>query len=158
MLAPARALARILRRNPYDPWIHAAVLTSALPHVTDLLVELFRPGAEPLPLAAVEPLVVLAGSSCDRKAVGALIEAIGTPAGKGGGYAAWQFTALRGLLEGSARSRQPIDLAREPRLHRLLEAAPAGSGRCGLASGSDSCRQADPDDRSHCRRRQHPAH
>ncbi len=117
------ALARILRRDPYDPWIQAAVLSSALPHVTTLLVELFRAGAEPPPLAIVEPLVVLAGSGCDRPAIDSLIEAIGTPAGKGGTYASWQYAALRGLLAGSARSRQPIDLARERRLNRLLDAA-----------------------------------
>src|SRR5208282_2262871 len=117
------ALARILRRDPYDPWIGAAVLSSALPHVTTLLVELFRAGAEPPPLAVVEQLVVLAGSSCDRPAIDSLIRAIGTPTGKMGAYASWQYAALRGLLEGSARSRQPIDLAREPRLHQLLEAA-----------------------------------
>ncbi len=117
------ALARVLRHDPYDPWIRAAVLTSAPPHVTGLLVELFRPGAEPPPLAVVEPLVVLAGSGCDRPAISALIRTIGSPAGKGAAYAAWQYAALRGLLEGSARSRQPIDLAREPGLHGLLEAA-----------------------------------
>ncbi len=116
-------LARILRRDPYDPWIRAAVLTSALPHVTGLLVELFRPGVEPPPLAVVAPLVVLAGSGCDRPAINALMSTIGTPAGKGGAYASWQYAALRGLLEGSARSRQPIDLAHEPRLHGLLDAA-----------------------------------
>ena len=117
------ALARILRRDPYDPWIAAAVLSSALPNVTPLLVELFRPGGEPPPLAVVEPLVVLAGSSCDRSAIDSLIGAIGTPAGKGGTYAPWQYAALRGLLDGSARSRQPIDLARERRLNGLLDAA-----------------------------------
>jgi putative heme-binding domain-containing protein len=94
-----------------------------LPHVTTLLVELFRAGAEPPPLAIVEPLVVLAGSGCDRPAIDSLIEAIGTPAGKGGTYASWQYAALRGLLEGSARSRQPIDQVRERRLNRLLDAA-----------------------------------
>src|SRR5271157_2472974 len=42
---------------------------------------------------------------------------------EGGTYASWQYAALRGLLEGSARSRQPIDLVRERRLNRLLDAA-----------------------------------
>ena len=104
------SLARILRRDPYDPWIAAAVLSSALPHVTNLLVELFRSGAGPPPLAVVEPLVVLAGMSCDRPAIELLIGAIGSPTEKRGVYAPWQYAALRGLLEGSARSRQPIDL------------------------------------------------
>jgi len=117
------ALARILRRDPYDSWIRAAVLSSALPHVTTLLVELSRGGAEPPPLAVVEPLVVLAGSSCDRPAIDSLIGAIGKPTGKGGTYACWQYAALRGLLEGSSRSRQPIDLAREHRLNGILDAA-----------------------------------
>src|SRR5271157_1318364 len=117
------ALARILRRDPYDPWIRAAVLSSALPHVTTLLVELFRAGVEPPPLAVVEPLVELAGASCDRPAIESLIGAVGKPTGKGGTYACWQFAALRGLLEGSARSRQPIDLAREHQLNGILDAA-----------------------------------
>jgi putative membrane-bound dehydrogenase-like protein len=117
------ALARILCHDRYDPWITAAVLSSALPHVTTLLAELFRAGPEPPPLACIEPLVVLAGSSCDRPAIDSLIGALGKAAGKGGTYASWQYAALRGLLEGSACSRQPIDLAREPRLHGLFEAA-----------------------------------
>jgi len=117
------ALARIVRRDPYDPWIRSAVLSSARPHVTTLLVDLFRAGAEPPPQAVVEPLVVLAGSTHDRASIDSLIRAIGTPAGQGGAYASWQYAALSGLLEGSSRSRQPIDLPRERELHTLLDAA-----------------------------------
>src|SRR5208283_4937960 len=52
-------------------------LAAAVLHVTTLLVELSRGGTEPPPLAVVEPLVLLAGSSCDRPAIDCLIEAIG---------------------------------------------------------------------------------
>jgi putative membrane-bound dehydrogenase-like protein len=117
------ALARIARRNPHDPWIAAAVLSSALPHVPSLLRNLLRAGADPPPLAVVEPLVELAGSTCDRPAIDSLIGVLATPTSRSGSYAPWQYAALRGLIGGSSRSRQTIDLERDPRMHRVLYAA-----------------------------------
>jgi putative membrane-bound dehydrogenase-like protein len=117
-----RALARIARRAPEDRWIRAAVLSSAVPHVATLLVELFRGGEEP-PRGVVEPLVVLAGSVQDRAAIDSVIRAIGTPAGQGGSYASWQFAALRGLLEAAGRAKHPVELGRQPGLLKLIESA-----------------------------------
>ncbi len=91
--------------------------------MTSFLVELFHSPAEPPPLGLVEPLVVLLGSTGDSAAASALIDVLSKPAGQGGKHAAWQLAAARGLLEGAGRSQHPIDLAREPRLHGLMQAA-----------------------------------
>jgi putative membrane-bound dehydrogenase-like protein len=118
------ALARIARRDPDDRWIRAAFLSSAVPHVSTLLVELFRGGAEP-PQAIVEPLVAIAGSVQDRAAIASILKTLSAPAGQGGSFASWQFAALRGLMEASNRSKHPIELKREPGLTRLVDAARA---------------------------------
>jgi putative membrane-bound dehydrogenase-like protein len=120
-VSAGRALARIARRDSGDRWVRAALLSSAVPHVGTILIELFR-GSEP-PRALVEPLVSLAGSVQDRAAIDSVVRAIASPAGQGGSYAQWQFAALHGLLEASGRSKQPIELAREPELLKLVDSA-----------------------------------
>lgn len=117
------ALARLVRRDPHDRWIRAGVLSSALPHVGVLLVELFRAGGEPPPREIVEPLVALAGSTLDRSAIDAVIRTIAQPVAKGRGYAPWQFAAAQALLDASAKAKQPIALATEPALGKLVDAA-----------------------------------
>jgi putative membrane-bound dehydrogenase-like protein len=116
------ALARIARRDAEDQWIRAAVLSSAVPHVAVLLPELFQGGAEP-PRAIVEPLVALAGSIRDERAIRSVIDVLSAGEGQGGRPDAWRLAALRGLLDATGRVGQPIDLARHPGLLRLLAAA-----------------------------------
>jgi putative membrane-bound dehydrogenase-like protein len=117
------ALARLARRDPADRWIRSAVLASALPHVATLLVEVFRTEGEPPARELVEPLVGIAGSTLDRSAISTVTQALARAAGQGGSFAPWQFTAARALLEASAGTKQPIDLAYEPELGRLVDAA-----------------------------------
>ena len=118
-----KALAQIVRREPDDPWIRAGVLSSAVPHVETMLVELLKGPAEPPPQAVIEPLVVVAGSIEDPSASESMIRAISTPAGQGGSYAPWQFAAARGLFEASRRSRRPIEGSRQQKLLKLHDAA-----------------------------------
>jgi putative membrane-bound dehydrogenase-like protein len=117
-----KALAEIIRREPNDPWIHAGVLSSAVPHVQTMLGELLKGPAKP-PQSVIEPLFVVAGSIEDQRASESMIRAIATPAGQGGSYAPWQFAAARGLFEASRRSRRPIEKSREQSLLKLHDAA-----------------------------------
>jgi putative membrane-bound dehydrogenase-like protein len=117
------ALAKIIRADPNDPWIRAAALSSAVPHVGTMLLGLFQPGRQSPPQAVVEPLVALAESTQNQAAISSVVRAIARPAGQGDAYAPWQFAALRGLLEASARSKHEIDPIREQGLLGLLEAA-----------------------------------
>ncbi|MBV8488417.1 MAG: HEAT repeat domain-containing protein, partial [Planctomycetaceae bacterium] len=116
-------LAQIIRRDPSDPWIRAAVLSSAVPHLPSLLVELIRSGAEPPPQAVIEPLLTLAGSLENPPWLDRVLRVIATPPKAGVSPAAWQFAAMRGLLEANSRSRHPLDLARMKELQTLLESA-----------------------------------
>ena len=106
-----RALARLARRDGDDPWMRAAVLSSATPHVATLVTELFREGeAEPSP-GLVEPLVKMAGNLPDRAAIESLARSIATPARPGGRFAPWQFSGLAGWL--SSRRTSGERTARE---------------------------------------------
>jgi len=116
-------LAQIVRRDPGDPWIRAAVLSSAVPHLPGLLAELIRSGAEPPPQAVIEPLLALAGSMENPPWLDPVLRVIASPPKAGGSPAAWQFAAVRGLLEATSRSRHPLDLARMKELQTLLESA-----------------------------------
>jgi putative membrane-bound dehydrogenase-like protein len=106
-------LAEIARVDGGEPWMRAAVLTSAVPHVPALLAFVLGSGGDP-PRAMVEPLLALAGALPDQQLQNSLVRPIAEPAGQGGRFAPWQFAALTGLLEARARSRQPgrIDLDR----------------------------------------------
>ncbi len=101
-----RALAGLARRDGDNPWMRAAVLSSATHHVATLVTELFRGGeAEPSP-GMIEPLVAMAGKMPDRGAIESLARSIATPARPGGRYAPWQFSGLAGLLAPLERLRK----------------------------------------------------
>ncbi|HEV3167222.1 MAG TPA: PVC-type heme-binding CxxCH protein [Isosphaeraceae bacterium] len=96
-----QALARIVRRDPEDSWLCAAVLSSALPHAGGILSALFAEGdTDSVPAAYVEPLFAIAGSQPAQ--VAHLINLVATP--KDGRFAVWQFTAGVGLLDAAQRS------------------------------------------------------
>jgi putative membrane-bound dehydrogenase-like protein len=118
------ALARLAQRDGNDPWMRAAVLTSAVPHVATLLASLLggSEGNAPPP-AMVEPLLALAGSLPDRAVHASVARAIGEPAGQGGRYAPWQFAALAGLLQARDRVRKPLSLDLDRQFAGLWEAA-----------------------------------
>ena len=104
-------------------WIRAAVLSSAVPHVETMLVELFKGSTNPPPQTVIEPLVIIAWAIEHRGATDSVIRAISAPAGQGGSYASWQFAAARGLFEASRRWRRPIESSREQKLLKLHAAA-----------------------------------
>jgi putative membrane-bound dehydrogenase-like protein len=106
------ALAQLARRDGQDPWMRAAILSSAVPHVTTLLANLTGgadtdpTGPAPAP-ALVESLLALAGS-LPQESFSAVARSIGKPAGQHGSYAPWQFAALAGLMDASDRSRKSL--------------------------------------------------
>jgi len=107
----ALALAGLARRDGHDAWMRAAVLSSAVPHVTTLLADLIGGGEGNAPVPAmVEPLLALAGSLPGGSLNAAVARSIGEPAGQGGRYAPWQFAALAGLVEARDRARRPLGL------------------------------------------------
>ncbi len=105
------ALARLARRDGQDPWMRAAILSSALPHVTTLLANLIGGSeSDATPPAMVEPLLALAGSLPNGGLSSEVTRAISEPAEKGGRYAPWQFAALAGLVDARDRARKPSGL------------------------------------------------
>jgi putative heme-binding domain-containing protein len=119
-----RVLAKVVRRDPDDPWLRAAVLSSAANHVVPLLTALFEDAKdEPPPAAIVEPLFMLAGTDDDRQALAPLVRALGTPAGPGQRYAPWQLSALAGWLDAAARARRPLGADELAPYQGLLQAA-----------------------------------
>jgi putative membrane-bound dehydrogenase-like protein len=106
------ALARLVGRDGNDPWLRAAILSSAAGHVDTLLLTLLR---ENVPAqgngapALLGPLLNLAISRSNRAPIELITRTIAQPAGQGGRYAPWQFAMLAGLLDardhsGSARA------------------------------------------------------
>jgi len=104
------ALARLARRDGGDPWVRAAVLSSAVPHVATLLAGLGHDNGDALPSAMVERLMALAGSLPDRHLLDSLVRTIGRPLGTGGSYASWQLAALSGLIEARERAKKTLAL------------------------------------------------
>jgi len=111
------ALARLARRDGNDPWMRAAVLSSAVPHVETLLLALLRDngqgqGEPAAPSTILGPLINVAVSLKDRAPFELINRAISVPAGQGSRYAPWQFTALAALLEARDRASKPpaVDL------------------------------------------------
>jgi putative membrane-bound dehydrogenase-like protein len=102
------ALTRLARRDARDPWMRAAILSSAVPHVATLLANLIggQTGAPP-PQSMVEPLLALAGTLSERGLNASVARAIGEPAGPNGRFAPWQFAALAGLAEARERAPRP---------------------------------------------------
>ncbi|QEH36969.1 hypothetical protein OJF2_55540 [Aquisphaera giovannonii] len=119
----ARALARIARRDSGDPWIRAAVLSSSLPHVGTLLVELFGEQGEAPSRELVEALATIAGSTLSKEKMDDVFRAVAKPVKPGAGYASWQLAAIRTLVEASSRSSQPPEPARQSVLARIIDAA-----------------------------------
>ena len=115
------ALARLARRDGNDPWMRAAVLSSAVPHVATLLASSgrWRRRASAPPPAIVEPLLALAGSLPDRR-LNDGGRSIDRRAGRAGG-------ALRPLAVrragGVARSPRPVQEAARPRPRQAVRTA-----------------------------------
>ncbi|SIN81117.1 putative membrane-bound dehydrogenase domain-containing protein [Singulisphaera sp. GP187] len=124
-----RALATLIQRDPGDRWLRAAVLSSAAPHVGSIITALFENAkAEAPPTAILDPLFALAATAKDREGLAPLVETLSTPAGQGGEFASWQFSALASLLDASARARKPIAEADLKRFGPIREAARGRAG------------------------------
>ena len=61
------------------------------------------------PPAMVEPLLAVVGAMPGGLSEAA-VRSIGRPAGQGGRHAAWQFSALAGLLAARERARTPLSI------------------------------------------------
>jgi putative membrane-bound dehydrogenase-like protein len=114
------ALARLLRSSPDDPWMRAAVLTSAAPHASAILAALFGEegrGAA-VPSEVVGPLFATAAGS--GQGLAGLVESVAAPKGPNNTYAPWQFAAVAGLLQ--AVERDPLERRAEndPTLRQAL--------------------------------------
>jgi putative membrane-bound dehydrogenase-like protein len=115
------ALARLARRDGSDPWIRAALLSSAAPHVATLLAELFGSSGDSAapPPELVEPLLALAGSIPASALHESLAPTLSRPAGRDGRFAIWQLAAATGLLEARRRARRPLETELEKSLAAL---------------------------------------
>ncbi len=97
-----QALARLALANLEAEPIQTAVLSSAVPHVSELITAILArrpplPGQDTL----LARLVGLAASLGEARALGTSLVAITQPSGSG--YEAWQLAALGGLLEAMDR-------------------------------------------------------
>jgi putative membrane-bound dehydrogenase-like protein len=118
------ALAKLARRDGKDSWMRAAILCSAMPHVPALLGGLLgSAGAAEPPPEMVEPLLALAGALPGGGLSEAAVRSIGRPAGQGGRFAPWQFSALAGLLSARERARKPLAIDLDQPFAELWESA-----------------------------------
>jgi len=119
----AHALAEIVRADPLDRWLRAAVLSSALPHVVPLLVDLLSRGDGSIPDEVVEPLVAMAGAIPDRAGLDSVLKVVAASEGSPGKFEPWKFSALAGFLRASARGGRPIEPTRENGILNVIDAA-----------------------------------
>jgi putative heme-binding domain-containing protein len=118
------ALAKLARRDGRDRWMRAAILCSAMPHVPTLLSTLLGGGqGESPPPEIIEPLLGLAGSLSSDRLNADVARSIGQPAGQGGRYAAWQYSALAGLVSAWERAKSPTSVEAYPPFAGLLDSA-----------------------------------
>ncbi|MEO6003861.1 MAG: PVC-type heme-binding CxxCH protein [Opitutus sp.] len=94
------ALARLLR-SAKDPLLHAATLSSALPHAETIMEQLTATGRSDDPL-----LIEVAGVTESAKTVKALLSAISTP--RAGGQVRPQLVALDQLLDWIQRQKKSL--------------------------------------------------
>ncbi len=109
------SLARLVSRDGNDPWMRAAILSSAVPHVNTLLLAVLRDAAagpaKPAWFEAIlGPLLSVAVAGTDRAPIQPIVRTIAVAAGQKGRYAPWQFTALAGLLEARDHATRPLEV------------------------------------------------
>jgi len=124
-----RSLARLLRRDPGDAWIRAAVFSSAARQAATILAALFADAQAGPPAAeVVGPLVSLVGDRGDARDLDSLARAVTTPQDDGT-FADWQFAAATALGESHARAIAPLKTA----AGALIDQAEAPESRLKLA-------------------------
>jgi putative membrane-bound dehydrogenase-like protein len=136
-----RALARLLRGAPDDPWMCAAVLSSAAPHAATILAALFGEegrGAA-VPAEVVGPLFATAAGK--GQGLAPLVASVAAPKGENGAYAPWQFAAVAGLLDALER-RDANDPELRTALSRLDPLYDAARTMIGQADAGEETRLA----------------
>jgi putative membrane-bound dehydrogenase-like protein len=95
-----RALGRLAMADAADPWIRAAVLSSAPKRAGEILASVLEASKDrPSPPAdLVGPLIATAASGGRPEAVEAALHAVATPDADGG-FAPWKLDALADLLD-----------------------------------------------------------
>ncbi len=91
-----QALGRIAVRDGEDPWVRAAVLSSATPHAGAILTKVLAAAGPGGPSSSlVEPLIATATASGDRRALAGLLDgaALARPE-------PWRLGAIAALLDG----------------------------------------------------------
>jgi putative heme-binding domain-containing protein len=97
--AAAKPLAALALREPVDPWILAAVLSSATPQADRILFEALDARVAPdVRMKLIVPLIATASGRHDVGRVRGAVSALTRPRA-GGGFEAWQIAALSQLFE-----------------------------------------------------------
>ena len=97
-----RALTRLALRDAENAQVQTAVMSSAARHAGGMLDALLAEPAAAPPAALVEQLVSLTVAMDKQAALARTLERVAKPAD--GRFAAWQFSAVAGLLDGLARA------------------------------------------------------
>jgi putative membrane-bound dehydrogenase-like protein len=100
-----RALGRLATADVADPWIRAAVLSSAGSQAGVILATVLRDAPDPAspPIALVGPLIATSAAWARPEAVHAAVQAVTTPDDNTGRFASWKLDALADLLEATGR-------------------------------------------------------
>ncbi len=103
------ALMTIPQVNDADSWFQAAFMTSVPAHVGTFLTsaQVFHTSLKTKIIHY--PLLIAAGDPKYRTQVLEWLDRIAKPAGTADTYAAWQFSAMSGLLDAAARAHKPLD-------------------------------------------------
>lgn len=138
----AEALGTIALHDAEDPYITAAVLSSATQNLDDILSVVLvnrRAGATETAGAGahsqlLDRLLTLAIAQNNRPATARMLELVSTP--ETGGYALWQFAALGAVVESLDRRNQSLG-----RLLDAVDEASRATAKNRLASVCDAARR-----------------
>lgn len=102
-----RALTRIALRDAGDAQVQIAVMSSAPRHVDGMLDALLAEPSPTPPTALVQPLIALAVTMDKPAALARTFERVAMRPSEG--FAAWQFAAVTGLLDGLSRAKTSMN-------------------------------------------------
>ncbi len=103
----ARVLGRLAARSANDPYMTAAVLSSATRHLEEIIGEVLpKPSLAQSRADLVSKLLLLAAALDDQKTLAVILRAI--TAEPPGGHANWQYALMARALDGLARQRTSL--------------------------------------------------
>ena len=146
---PGKALGRLTLAKPADPWVTAAILSSASRQSVPILRALVSSGVDPdLRARMIGPTLATLIGSKDARALDDAVASIVQP-GPGGSFAPWQIASLAAVLDSGARVggvgaavKEAFEAAR--RLARDPAASvPDREAAIGLVGRDDGSRGAD---------------